>query len=256
MWFAVRGNLVANYSNLNLRHPKGDYTDLKLGPLHVKSLVPNLSRAVSAKHGDANCKVTFTAFQKKPIVLRPKKGDGYFSEISSDGHYESIGTVSGTIKVGGEVIPINGFGYDDRSWGIRKWDNMHYRILGACFGPDLYMCVYHVATHTGASDFGWVFDGGEFHELRSVDFEMHVNQDGLTARGGKVRVWTEDGRGYAVNVSCDGNSVINQRDNFMASPALSVCEMGGRLGVGLLEFAELKRPTPALIEKYGLDIAD
>jgi hypothetical protein len=133
---------------------------------------------------------------------------------------------------------------------------MHYRVLFACFGPDLYCALYHVATHTAWSQFGWVFDKERFHEVSAVEFAVETNNDGITARGARVRAWTRDNGGYAFNIAVDGHSIVTHRDNFMASPGLGVVECGGRLGTGMLEFSEMKRATPQIIERYGLDTRD
>lgn len=254
MWLSVKGELITNYSNLSLPMPEGDYTDLQLGPLRVTSLIPNLSRRVAMKDDKIDCDITYKSFRDEPITLRPKKG-GYFAEISSDGHYESLGVVTGRVTVNGEAIDIMGYGYDDRSWGERKWDNMHYRFIWACFGPDLYFALYNVATNNGGHQFGWVYEQGRFHEVRAVDFSIEMNSDGVTARGGKVTAWTDTGTGYSLCVTPDGQSVINQRNGFFACPSLCVAEYGGRRGVALMEIAELKKLTPALVKKYGLDLS-
>lgn len=253
MWLSVEGKLITNYSNQNLALPEDDYTDMRLGPLHVKSLVPNLKRAVTIQDAKIDCRLVYEAFQKEPFVLKPKKG-GYFAEISSDGHYETLGTAKGSLQIGDRKIEILAYGYDDRSWGVRSWDNMHYRVLWVCFGPDMYGMLYHVATNKGGNQFGWLLSQGQIHEVRSVDFAIEMNNDGVTARGGTVTAWMESGLGFTFNVKSDGSSIVNQRNNFMASPSMCVCEMGGRRGVALLEISELKKPTPAIIEKYGLDI--
>jgi hypothetical protein len=111
-----------------------------------------------------------------------------------------------------------------------------------------------VATDGGGQSFGWVNEKGVIRTVTKANFVVEVRDDCLTAKSVNTRLWTEDGSGLEYDLVLDGNGVITQRDGFMASPALGIAKLGGRLGVGLLEFSEMKRPTPDTVARYGLDM--
>ena len=254
-WFAVGGQLVYRFNDNQMVLPADDYTNMKIGPLQVRSLVPNVKREVTYTGEGCTGSVIYEAFRKEPIVLHKKKTKGsYFDEISSDGHYETMGTVKGSLDINGRRIEINGLGYDDRSWGARAWGSLHYRVFWANFGPDFYLIAYHVATDKGGTAFGWVCENGTFREVVALDFCVNTNIDGVTARGGSVRLWTEDRSGLVIDIVIDGQSVITQRDGFMCSPGIGIATCGGHLGAAMLEFSEMKHPTHAVAERFGLDV--
>lgn len=53
------------------------------------------------------------------------------------GHLEQHTRVKGTISVGDQTYAIDGFGFRDKSWGPRFWQNFYwYKWLPISFGPD------------------------------------------------------------------------------------------------------------------------
>jgi hypothetical protein len=81
------------------------------------------------------------------------------------GHVDEIGTVTGTVTIGGETIEIDGHGGKDHSWGVRDWykpQEWRWVDLVATDGPEFAMWR---ATFDGSE---WVEDGAVFVDGRTV----------------------------------------------------------------------------------------
>jgi len=95
-------------------------------------------------------------------------------------HYEQLSRASGTITVGDEVVPLDGSGIRDKSWGPRFWQSVWwYRWLPAAFGDDFGLTVSLVGSQDGTTrSSGWVFDGGALHDIRSVRVRSRYDERG------------------------------------------------------------------------------
>ena len=66
------------------------------------------------------------------------------------GHYEQHMAVEGTIRVGDEEWPVEGYGLRDHSWGPRFWQApWWYRWLTANFGDDFGFVVSVITSRDG-----------------------------------------------------------------------------------------------------------
>ncbi|HWS46348.1 MAG TPA: hypothetical protein VN636_10835, partial [Acidimicrobiia bacterium] len=108
----------------------------------------------------------------------PVNDDG--SPLSEDhsggfarGHYEQHMAVRGTIRVGDEEWPVEGFGLRDHSWGPRYWQApWWYRWLTANFGADFGFVVSIIAGRGGARTFGgMIMRDGEYEHIRTATIE-------------------------------------------------------------------------------------
>jgi hypothetical protein len=102
------------------------------------------------------------------------------------GHFEQTGRVSGTIRLGDETWPVDGFGVRDKSWGPRTWqapggggggasapaegtDGCFLNWFSMNFGADL--ALGGACGRTGEGDFtgkGWIQREGVTRELSEV----------------------------------------------------------------------------------------
>jgi hypothetical protein len=105
----------------------------------------------------------------------PVNDDG--SALSEDysggfarGHYEAHMKVTGTIRVGDDEWPVNGFGLRDHSWGPRFWSApWYYRWLTANFGDDLGFVVSVVTARDGTERIGgMILRDGEYEHIRDA----------------------------------------------------------------------------------------
>lgn len=86
-------------------------------------------------------------------------------EEFAKGHYEQLVKATGTITVGNETFPIDGFGLRDHSWGPRYWQApFYYRWLTANFGDDFGFMGSRVARRdSDGTRGGFVWENGSIH---------------------------------------------------------------------------------------------
>lgn len=63
----------------------------------------------------------WTAVQAPLYYGRSEDKDEVFASHLWDEHYEHFGTVTGSLVLGDEELTVDGYGFQDRSWGIRNW---------------------------------------------------------------------------------------------------------------------------------------
>jgi hypothetical protein len=105
----------------------------------------------------------------------PVNDDG--SPLSEDhsggfarGHYEQHMAVQGTVRVGDEEWPLDGFGLRDHSWGPRFWQApWWYRWLTANFGRDFGFVVSVIGVRDGRPRIGgMVLHDGEYEHIKDA----------------------------------------------------------------------------------------
>jgi hypothetical protein len=110
---------------------------------------------------------------------RPVRTDGEEIVLDAESsfakaHYEQHCAVRGTIRVGSEVLEIDGLGLRDKSWGPRSWQAIQwYRWLPMAFSADFAMMISVV----GGRSSGMVLVGDEYHLIRECTIESDWDDD-------------------------------------------------------------------------------
>ena len=248
-WLAVEGRMIHCFQHLDLRLPERDFPDFRLGPLGVGTTTPLTGRHVTIEDEKAQLSLHYQGFGDPVHYGNSSGSSGNFAH----GHFETLGRAVGELTIDGKVIAVDAWAFDDRSWGERQWkDILTFRFFWANFGSDLHLAVYAPTGPSGPRVFGYLHDRGIQHEVVDVELSVRVASNGLYANGLEAVVWTRDGGGYQLTGRTDGNFVTTQRQGFMESGSPCRMEMNGRVGAGMLEFAELKKPTPEIISRFGL----
>ncbi len=97
-------------------------------------------------------------------------------------HYEQHMRATGTLRVEGQTLPIEGLGLRDHSWGPRTWQAIHsYRWLTVNFGPDFGMMVSVIWDKPGVPprQSGVVVRDGRLTRIVAVDLESEFAEGGL-----------------------------------------------------------------------------
>lgn len=252
-WIVTEGVQVSRFQVHTLPLPEDNLDDMRLGPLHFTAGDSPRKLDLVGALPTAALRLSFEAFTD-PVELSFQTGG---LKLGSS-HYESMGRVHGTVRLGDREITVRGSGWHDHSWGPRHFSsNPAGRWLFAVFGDDLAFSAFSLAGPSGANEFGYVLDGGVIHPIRTAKFGAGVDDDGITPTRCDARIRTESGRGYrlrgtVVATALTGGMGWLNDSVFFAMDGLTEFECGGRLGEGFLEVSEVKTPTAAQRKELGL----
>ena len=89
------------------------------------------------------------------------------------GHYEQHVGARGTIRVGDEEWPVDGYGLRDHSWGPRYWQSpWWYRWLTMNFDEDAGFVISIVTGRDGSQRIGGVaLEDGEYRSIERAEIE-------------------------------------------------------------------------------------
>ncbi len=156
-------------------------------------------------------------------------------------HYEQHGSMKGTIRVGEEVIDLDGFGLRDKSWGPRYWQAISwYRWLPFVFGSDFAMMVSVVGGRSG----GMVLKDGAYHLIRNATIESTWDDDKYQTAM-VCHVETDDDtfevRGEVISLIPLRNRRADPEGNQLVTritEAMTRFECDGRKGIGMSEYLD------------------
>ncbi len=124
---------------------------------------------------DLDFRGTSPMYGGKPVYA----DDGSDLEIDPEtsfakAHYEQHCAVTGSIRVGDEVIDLDGLGLRDKSWGPRHWQAVSwYRWIPLVFSSEFAMMISIVGGRPG----GMVLVGDEYHLIRDCTIESDWDDD-------------------------------------------------------------------------------
>jgi len=182
-------------------------------------------------------------FGGEPDEPHEKPGEEF-----AKGHYEQLIGGRGTIRVGDQEWPVDGFGLRDHSWGPRYWQApWYYRWLTANFGEDFGFMGSRIARKDGpGTRGGFVWDGEQLHLCH--DFEISTEWKGddtyhqaikATLRS-KDKEWSVSGTVQSLiplrnrRKTPDGEQLVTRISEGLTEWKLD----DGRIGYGLSEYLD------------------
>ena len=247
-WTMVEGKVVGRSQSHAMGWPTGDFDDLTLGALHLRSAEADESIALTARYDDGVSVEMAFAPSTSAVEMNLNQGD----VVLGDRHYEIMGRVTGAVHLPDRTIPIRAGAWSDHSWGQRDFStNIAHRWLFASFGDDFAMTAFGFVTNTGIFPFGWVWANGEVDEVVSARFGAQVGDDGITPEGCDARIGTASGKHYRVK-GRSREAALMGGVGWHAMNGLTEFECGGRIGEGFLEVNELKVLTAPMKRELGL----
>ncbi|MCY4425441.1 MAG: hypothetical protein OXC05_00210 [Halieaceae bacterium] len=142
-------------------------------------------------------------------------------------HFEVAGRVTGEVAYRGQAILVDGLGYRDHSWGIRDWEQgmLNHRWFTGSFGEPLSFAAITAQAPTGKLvRVGYVVREGELVRATEIDVIAYLEPDGLTHRGGQVRMSLENGEKIHLELTAKAG-VLFQRGNVVMVEMM--CEVEG-----------------------------
>ena len=240
-WCALDGKIVGKYQNLKLPHPESDFPNWSLGGQTVTTESGRRCR-LELEFEKASADLHYEAFTEPLAFSLDTHGSTWGSS-----HYESIGRVKGTVTADDGPVKIDGFAWQDHSWGPRRWaDVLSHRWIMASFGPDFFVTALQVVREStaGGVPIGFIYDHGTLHRVERGRFGSRIADDGHSPLGCDAHLWVDAGHGYHITGNVHTASPSSHNEGFWFTDGLAVFECGGRLGAGIFEVQEMKSPAP------------
>ena len=162
-------------------------------------------------------------------------------------HYEQHTRVRGTIRVGDEVVDLDGLGLRDKSWGPRHWQALTwYRWLPMAFDDGFAMMLSVIGDGAGgARRSGMVLEDGRYH--RVVDCRVDSDWDERHHQTA-MRCWARTDAGREYEVTGEVISLIPLRNRRTGpdgveqltriTEAMTRFRFGSRTGIGMSEYLD------------------
>ncbi|GBD27600.1 hypothetical protein HRbin30_02952 [bacterium HR30] len=162
--------------------------------------------------------------------------------VFARGHTEQHVRAIGTLRVGGETIPIDALGLRDHSWGPRSWQSpAYYRWLTAEFDESFGFMGSLIHLQSGADlQSGFIFRDGSNELVHRVD--ILTEHDERTGYHRALRVMLHTARG-TTEVSGEVLTMLplrNRRDGKVTRIAegLTRWRLGSQVGYGWSEYLD------------------
>ena len=166
------------------------------------------------------------------------------------GHYEQLVRGKGTIEVGDESWPVDGYGLRDHSWGPRTWQApWYYRWLTANIDGDAGFMASRIARRDSeGTRGGFVWEDGRMHLCDHVevsttwegDDRYHDRIDAVLRERGGDREWRVKGKVLSMiplrnrRPDPEGNMLVTRISEGLTEWTLD----DGRVGYGLSEYLD------------------
>jgi hypothetical protein len=215
------------------------------------------------RHDDASGELHLSDFHS-PVDIYPKSGQ--LAERITSGHLEAGAGVAGQLTIGGERHQVDGLAFRDHGWGTRHWNEvLAHRWVAATFGSEATVLAISVLSSDGhIADFGCVIRGDDRIPVSDVDIVTYLERDGLTHRGGHVRMVLPDGEIVEMDAEVlQKAAVFWMADQFAINETMCRITWGDRVGICNFEVsnnpaAGRSRPVAAIngVVEDGLHAID
>ena len=237
-WLVIDGKEVGREQVNDTAIPDGDITDFQVGGMRVTSHGDFAGYTMQHTYPGAQVTLRYHAYSP-PVELDYARGGASLGNR----HYETLGRVEVTVRVGDRTRELTGIAFQDHSWGHRELGrNPAGQFFFAVFGPDLMTSVYLRQTVTGQDQDGWVYRDGQLERVMRASIEAVIGNDGLLPAGSTCDLWTDTG-GLRIGSKFQAGAVEGGI-GLLAGDGLMIFECGGRLGGGMLELKPLRFALP------------
>jgi hypothetical protein len=180
-----------------------DTGTLQAGGLRLRTLEPLRSYAVTTDPGVGPSPAADLTYTAAADAFRFSMS-GQRADPGGE-HYESFGTVTGTIRAGtasraaaaAEAVKVDGQGFYRHSWGGPDPGTQLVQSVHGMFEAGLFFSVAEYRTPAGSAPLGYIFEGGEFHGVEKARFRTETDESGLP-RSCDVLLATADRRDYRI----------------------------------------------------------
>ncbi len=150
---------------------------------------------------------------------------------------------TGTLTIDDKVMPIDGLGLRDHSWGPRYWQALrYYRWLTCNFGPDFGLMGSEIVRHDGTRNQGGVVIRGEkLERVREIDIQTDFVPNSLYHRSFTAQLRLESGESLDMTGTVKSFIPLRNRRQGMVThigEGMTEYRCGDYIGYGLSEYLD------------------
>ncbi|GAA2777845.1 DUF7065 domain-containing protein [Crossiella cryophila] len=163
-------------------------------------------------------------------------------------HLETHGRVRGRLTLAGHTHEIDAFCVRDHSWGPRDWSLIvsHRWVIGS-LGPDLsFSATVMQGTDGRFLSQGTLWRDGRGLAATGIDIVVFQESDGLSHRGGRLRMWLADGSEFSLEIETVDGWFFNAHSHIEVDTVCHARTPDGRTGYCDLGVSNGRRVTEPL----------
>jgi hypothetical protein len=179
------------------------------------------------------------------------RGSANLTDEFAAHHYESSSRVVGTARIGDATYDIDGFGHRDHSWGVRRWDgalSVHRWVSGVIDTDLAFGSIAWLGPEGPLVQGGYVVRDGNVRIADAADVVVWLEADGVTHRGGELRLTFGDEDLHFVCHALDG--WVNEHHGVTWIDELCAVEHDGRIGYADFEVSHNARMGSAPVRLF------
>ena len=146
---------------------------------------------------------------------------GGFRDNFAASHTEMGSGVQGRMRIGDREWQVNGFGYRDHSWGVRRMDAPESALsnffwLVGTFGDDFTFALTEIVLRSGKrTKMGYLIKDGRFDLPDVADIVFLTEMDGLCTRGAKCRFDSAKLGAFEFEIEGFGNVLLGMEQRYL-----------------------------------------
>jgi len=143
-------------------------------------------------------------------------------------HFEVAGRITGEVTYEGRTTNVEGYGYRDHSWGPRDWQNgmLNHRWFTGTLGDELSFAAITAQSQTGKlTRVGFIHRDNRITRAEKVDVIAYIEPDGLTHRGGELRLTLPGGEVIEIHATARAGVLFQRGSVVMAE---MICDAEGQ----------------------------
>lgn len=252
-WTMVDGELLSCAKLTGLALPDGPVTDTELGGVRFETPEALQSCRIRVDRDAVQTDVTFQSFTG-PVQMNM---DGKGASIGK-GHYDSLGSVRGTIACGGIPRPFDGVGFLDHSWGARDGGSiLGHRWIMAVLDERNHINTFPAIGPRGRFMLGYMVIDGTLSFVADLTSEVAIGDDHLAIAAVTARITDQLGRTVSLSGRAPGGySLQPYGEGYFCTHAPMIWDVAGKTWIGMAEYSAMRFVPPDWRQRLGLQADD
>lgn len=214
-----------------------DLDDFTVAGLHIRQ--PDALQSAELRYATADVEVDLRLDALHAAFSWHENADGCPAWAASDRYEQSV-RATGTVKVAGREVAIDGFGHRDHSWGTRDWRALqHWKWMNATTRDGaVSLHAWESLAYAERHVMGYVNRGGTVTPITGVRATAQLDGT-LVHQGVSVEITTEDGATTAFEATLAAGLVVPVSQLYMHEIAMTAT-IDGAPAVAHVEFGWLQ----------------